>query len=152
MKVFSIRRLIAATAACAFAGMGLFHAQAVAAGSPSANDVQAAYLFGSQARGTAKPGSDIDVGVLYAQRPAGKLDSEPMLLEGELERALQQPVQVVVLNSAPVDLAIRVLREGELFLENDRRARIRFEVQTRNEFFDLEPILRRYRGLEHANP
>jgi len=116
----------------------------------SCGGVEAAYLFGSQAKGTAKPGSDIDVGVLYARRPAGKLDSKPMLLEGELERALQQPVQVVVLNTAPVDLAIRVLREGELLLENNREARIRFEVRTRNEFFDLEPILRRYRGLEHT--
>jgi len=45
MKVFSIRKLIVASAACAVAGLGLFHAQALAAGSPSANDVQAAYLF-----------------------------------------------------------------------------------------------------------
>lgn len=45
MIVFSLRRLIAATAACALIGVGLFQAQAVAAGSPSANDVQAAYLF-----------------------------------------------------------------------------------------------------------
>ena len=118
--------------------------------SGASNSCVAAYLFGSHARGSPKPGSDIDVAVLYEQRPAGKLDSEPMLLEGELERALRQPVDVVVLNSAPVDLAIRVLREGELLLENDRGARIRFEVRTRNEYFDLEPILLRYRGLERA--
>lgn len=45
MNVFSIRRLVAATAVIVLAGLGLLHAQARAAGSPSADDVQAAYLF-----------------------------------------------------------------------------------------------------------
>jgi len=53
-----------------------------------------------------------------------------------------------VLNLAPVDLIHRVLRDGKLILEVDRSARVRFEVQKRNEFFDLQPIVRRYRQLE----
>jgi len=112
--------------------------------------IVAAYLFGSHARGTPGPKSDVDVAVLYARRPPGKLGSDPMVLEGECERALRCPVDVVVLNSVSVDLAIRVLRGGKLLIENDRGARIRFEVKTRNEFFDLAPILRRYRGLERT--
>jgi len=55
---------------------------------------------------------------------------------------------VVVLNDAPADLVHRVLRDGVLVLETDRSARIRFEVAKRNEYFDLLPILRRYRRLE----
>jgi hypothetical protein len=50
------------------------------------------------------------------------------------------------LNRAPVDLRVRVLRDGRLLVDLDRSARIRFEVQTRNEAFDLEPILSRYRA------
>ena len=47
---------------------------------------------------------------------------------------------------APTDLVHRVLRDGRLVLERDRSARIAFEVRARNEYFDMQPILRRYRG------
>ena len=50
-----------------------------------------------------------------------------------------------VLNDAPVDLRARVLRDGRLILDHDRSARIAFEVRTRNEAFDLAPILAAYR-------
>ena len=33
-------------------------------------------------------------------------------------------------------------RGGQLLLARDRAARIRFEVQARNEYFDLEPLRR----------
>jgi hypothetical protein len=105
----------------------------------------AAYLFGSFARGEAKATSDVDLGLLYRVEPARTLDSPPVRLEGRLERALDRPVQVVVLNSAPPDLVHRVLRDGILLHESDRSARIRFEVASRNAYFDLLPVLRRYR-------
>jgi hypothetical protein len=54
-------------------------------------------------------------------------------------------VDLVVLNHAPADLAHRVLRDAVLVSERNPSARIRFEVRSRNEYFDLEPILRRYR-------
>jgi predicted nucleotidyltransferase len=107
--------------------------------------VVAAYLFGSVARGTARPTSDVDVAVLYPAPPARTLEGLPLDLEGELERLLGRPVQVVALNGAPVDLVHRVLRDGKLLIENDRGARIRFEVMARNEYFDLLPILETYR-------
>jgi predicted nucleotidyltransferase len=104
------------------------------------------YLYGSVARGTAGPQSDIDIGVLFSRRPPATLDSQPYEVEADLERLLGRAVQVVELNRAPVDLRARVLREGRLLVDLDRSARIRFEVQTRNEAFDLEPILTRYRA------
>ena len=105
----------------------------------------AVYLFGSAAHGVLRHDSDIDVGVLLSQPPPSTLEGQPFDLEDELERALGRPVDVVVLNTAPADLRARVLRLGRLVLERDRSARIRFEVLTRNEAFDLEPVLRRYR-------
>ncbi len=111
----------------------------------------AVYLFGSEGRGTAGPGSDVDVAVLYAEKPPATLDSPHLALEAELERILGRSVEVVVLNSAPADLTHRVLREGRLLFEGDRSARIAFEVKARNEYFDLLPILRRYRKLERAS-
>ena len=72
--------------------------------------------------------------------------------EADLERQVGVPVQVVILNNAPPDLAHRVLRDGRVLLERDRSARLRFEVRTRNLYFDLEPFLTRYRrrALERA--
>lgn len=110
-----------------------------------AEDAAAVYLFGSAARGTARPDSDVDVGILFTQTPASTLDAQPYGLAADLESHLGQPVDVVVLNSAPADLRIRVLRAGHLIVDRDKSRRIAFEVRTRNEFFDLEPILRRYR-------
>jgi hypothetical protein len=110
----------------------------------------AAYLFGSEGRGTAGPGSDVDVAILFSTPPAGSLDSPTLTLEGDLERLLGRSVEVVALNSAPVDLVHRVLRDGQLLFEANRSARIAFEVRSRNEYFDLLPILRRYRRRERV--
>jgi uncharacterized protein len=110
----------------------------------------AVYLFGSEGRGTAGPDSDVDLAVLYAEKLPGTLDSLHLALEADLERLLGRSVEVVVLNSAPADLAHRILRDGRLVFEGDRSARVAFEVKSRNEYFDLVPILRRYRKLEHT--
>jgi len=108
--------------------------------------VVAVYLFGSMARGTAKTDSDIDVAALFDSPPPQRLEGPRLVIEGDLERALCRTVDLVVLNDAPVDLRIRVLRDGRLLIDRDRAARIAFEVRTRNEAFDLEPVLARYRA------
>jgi len=105
----------------------------------------AVYLFGSVARGDAGPDSDVDIGVLFDANPPATLDAPQFAVEGELDRLLGRPVQVVALNGASPDLVHRVLRDGRLVLDRDRSARIRFEVRARNEYFDMEPIRRLYR-------
>jgi uncharacterized protein len=108
-------------------------------------EIVAAYLFGSVARGTAGARSDLDVAVLYADRPPATLAGLPLDLERRLERLEGRPVQVIVLNTAPVGLVHRVLRDGLLLLDRDPSARIRFEVRARNQFFDLQPLVAHYR-------
>lgn len=105
----------------------------------------AAYLFGSVARGEAHAKSDVDVGVLFAKDPPATLAAPQFALEAELERLLRAPVQVVVLNRAPSDLTHRVLRDGRIVLDRDRASRIRFEVRSRNEYFDMAPMRVLYR-------
>ena len=108
-------------------------------------EIIAAYLFGSVARGTADARSDVDVAVLYAAPPPATLEGLPLDLEGRIEQLVNRPAQVIVLNTAPAGLVHRVLRDGVLLLDRDPNARIRFEVRARNEFFDLQPVLARYR-------
>jgi predicted nucleotidyltransferase len=112
--------------------------------------IAAAYLFGSVARGTATATSDIDVAVLFTAELSGTLAGLHLDLEAEIERAVGTPVQLVVLNRAPVDLVHRVLRDGVLVLDRDPSRRIRFEVRARNAYFDLKPHVDRYRRVSPA--
>jgi predicted nucleotidyltransferase len=117
-----------------------------------ARGVAAAYLFGSFAREGARARSDVDIAILYLEEPEPCLAGLPLDVEAALEARLGRQVQAIVLNTAPPDLVHRVLRDGRLLLDADRSARIRFEVRARNEYFDLEPILRRYRRAVEAAP
>lgn len=115
------------------------------AGRERAPEIATAWLFGSVARGTAGPASDVDVAVLYEEGPPPGFDGLGLGLEGDLERVLRRPVQLAVLDRAPVDLVHRVLRDGRLLADRNPSRRIAFEVRARNEYFDLQPILRQYR-------
>ena len=108
--------------------------------------VLAAWLFGSQARGTARPDSDVDVAVLVDAAPTG-FEDYPWALEAALAATLGRRVQLVVVNTAGADLVRRVLRDGIRLLDRDRGARIAFEVRKRNEYFDMPPIWRQIRRL-----
>jgi hypothetical protein len=103
------------------------------------------YLYGSLSRGTATSESDIDLGVLFAETPPKTFQALPLRLEEKLEQETGRAVQVVTLNHASPDLCHRVFRDGKLILDLNPSARIQFEVKTRNDYFDLLPILQRYR-------
>jgi hypothetical protein len=114
----------------------------------------AVYLFGSVARGEAGPASDVDLGLLFESEPPATLAAPQFALEAELRRLLGLPIQVVALNRASSDLVHRVLRDGRLILDRDPAARIRFEVRSRNEYFDMARIralYRRYPTLGQAS-
>lgn len=108
--------------------------------------VLAAWVFGSIARGDARPDSDLDVAVFLGRFDRPKtLDDLPLDLEADLASIAGREVQVVVVDWAPYDLVHRVLRDGILLLDEDRSARIRFEVDRRNRYFDMLPVWREYR-------
>jgi predicted nucleotidyltransferase len=107
--------------------------------------VVAVYIFGSTARGDDTVRSDIDIAVLFDTPPDPTLAGPRLTLEGELERVLGRPVDLIDLGSAPADLVHRVLRDGDVVVDLDRARRLRFEVARRNEYFDLEPVRRQYR-------
>ena len=113
--------------------------------------IAAAWLFGSVARGTSRPGSDLDVAVLLDPAPErGTCASLRLDLRAALEARLGREIDLVVLNHAPPDLVHRVLRDGKIVIEADPSTRVRFEVRSRNEYFDLKPYLDEYRRAPAA--
>ncbi len=108
-------------------------------------DVIAAYLYGSVARGTQRRDSDVDLALLLQQDPPDTLEGLRLNLAARLQNRLGRQVQVVILNRAPCDLAHRVRRDGRILVERNRRRRVAWEVKSRNEYFDMEPIRRLYR-------
>lgn len=109
------------------------------------SNVLVAYLFGSVARGESGPQSDLDIGVLFEPPPAATLRAQPYDLAAALEQATGKSVDLVALNQAPADLVHRVLTDGILLVDKDTARRIAFETRKRAEYFDLLPILQRYR-------
>jgi len=74
----------------------------------------APYLFGSRARGTAGPRSDVDLGFWRSSPGGSSLADQPFDYAATLSLALRVEVDLVELNRAPVDLVHRVLRDGKL--------------------------------------
>lgn len=106
-------------------------------------------MFGSHARGEAKPSSDVDIGI-WLERAPTTFNEHPFELAADLEQELGLPVDLVVPNTAPSDLVHRVLSDGVLLVERDRSARVRFEVRARNDYFDMLPIRNAYRLRDGA--
>lgn len=108
--------------------------------------ISAAWLFGSRASGRARSDSDVDVALLMTDEPPRTLEGLGLDIAGALEDELELPVDLVVLNRAPAELVHVVLSTGKLLYESDAAHRVAFEVKKRAEYFDLQPILQRYRA------
>jgi predicted nucleotidyltransferase len=101
-----------------------------------------AYLFGSQANGTAGPQSDYDIALLVRQ-PSLALQAR---LAHEIGIILgTDRVDVVFLNRAPVELAYAVIVQGQLLYQRSVAERVEFEAKVLSLYADYLPILRRQR-------
>jgi predicted nucleotidyltransferase len=106
------------------------------------NGVVAALLFGSRARGTNRPGSDVDVGVWAdPSLDPGEQLALQLALGSAAEEALPgHEIDVVLLNGAPPALRHRALREGVVLVDRQPATRIGLAASAIVEFLDTQPL------------
>ncbi len=98
-----------------------------------------AFLLGSVPRGRATDQSDVDVAVLFEQRPEMR---EVNRLKDDLASMLGREPDVVVLNIASPILKMQVLKLGTVLFELHRKFRCRFFQDTIREYDDLKRVRR----------
>ena len=91
-----------------------------------------AYVHGSRAAGTARPDSDLDVAAFWG-------DAAPASFEVDVPAG----VDLMVLDTAPLELRGRVAEKGVLLFEVDSAARVHWEAMTRKVWFDERPRIER---------
>jgi predicted nucleotidyltransferase len=112
----------------------------VAATSP---EITAVYVFGSQAAGSARADSDVDLGVLYANRQP--LETT-LALEEAFGRATGRRVDLIDAAQAAPFLALEIVR-GERVFCRTREAADRFELYVLRRAGDLLPFERERQAL-----
>ena len=105
--------------------------------------VVAASLFGSVARGTGGPLSDIDVGLLLADGSRADDRVCGRTMDALCRRLHTSRVDVVALAHAPLPLRYHVVRDGSPVLCRDTAALERFIVESVLQYLDFKPLRNR---------
>ena len=107
-----------------------------------------AILFGSRARGGARPDSDVDIAILPASSDLSLMNENR--LGAELERAAGAPVDMIRIDEAPAALRWRIARDGVVLLSEPAREASRFLARAGIEHDDVLELetdaMRRYRA------
>ncbi len=102
-----------------------------------------AYLFGSRAQGKVGELSDYDIAILVDGEVA---DDFKYRFGSKLCRTLNtSKVDLIILNSVPIELAYNVISTGKLIYQQSVADRVEFEANTLSKYFDYLPMLRKQR-------
>jgi predicted nucleotidyltransferase len=74
------------------------------------------WLYGSEAQGTSRPGSDVDLAALFRRRPESL---EVLDARTDLEEILHRDVDLVDLDQTSPVLGMQVLRYGKLLVDRN---------------------------------
>lgn len=101
-----------------------------------------AYIFGSFA--SEDSFQDIDVGIFTS----GVNDRSPLRLEleieADLEDAIHIPVDVRIINNAPLSFIYNILKNKIVIVDNDKSLRADFEGLVYKRYFDLQHLRNEY--------
>lgn len=117
--------------------------------SQSLPEIMAAYIFGSFVGQDIF--GDIDIGILLSVDELAQPLAYELNIENLLEKEIELPVDVRVLNGAPLSFQQNVIRKGLLIVDKDPNRRAAFEGNVRKQYFDFSRFRRRYlKEIAHA--
>jgi len=99
--------------------------------------VQAIYLFGSYAKGNARPSSDIDICVITEKKI-------PRSAKEEIMSNSSKNMDISLFWDLPQTIRFRVFREGRLLYAKDELSLQRLKVATLKSYLDIQPMIKRY--------
>lgn len=102
--------------------------------------IQFAYIFGSFTDET--PIHDIDVGILVKDISKRKMTRFALELGGFLTENLKVPIDVRILNFAPIPFSFQVI-QGKLIYAPDMEAHSEFVENIIRRYLDIKPVLTR---------
>ncbi|MEA1945864.1 MAG: nucleotidyltransferase domain-containing protein [Thermodesulfobacteriota bacterium] len=105
------------------------------------DEILAVYIFGSFI--SERHFSDIDIGIITAMDLSKPLDFE-LKLENRLEKLIKYPVDVRILNRAPISFSQNVFRTGRVIIDKNPNMRADFEGRILKQYFDFSPFQQRY--------
>lgn len=107
-------------------------------------EIVLAYLYGSSAKGTSRPYSDVDIAVLLDENIS--VEEGPYGYHAELLSILMKDlrsnrIDLTILNDAPPFLKFQVIRYGRVILIRSEAKRINFHVETIAKYNDVKRLL-----------
>ena len=101
--------------------------------------VKFAYLFGSVAREEQNSLSDIDIAV-YLREDCDPAEAKLQIIGKLMDRLGKGRFDLVILNTAPLPLADRVIRCRKVLVDRDPFSRHRYESRILREYFDFSVL------------
>lgn len=105
--------------------------------------VELVYLYGSQAKKTAREDSDIDLAILVDEKKADAFDTQ-IQASYALTKQLHQEVEIQNLVAVDVRFAHTVLSQGKLLYARSLEAKVIYETFILQQYFDLKPLYTEY--------
>jgi len=115
----------------------------------SRNDVAFAYLFGSTAKGSSNPLSDVDIAVYLTKGPFSK--KRLQILGDLIDIFHTDHIDLIILNTASEGLKARIIRDRKVLVDNRPFHRHRFESQTIRAYLDFSKIENRILEQRYFN-
>ncbi|MFO7952697.1 MAG: nucleotidyltransferase domain-containing protein [Bacillota bacterium] len=104
--------------------------------------IQFAYLHGS----FCEEGEfhDLDIAVYLSEQDKYKQFDYQLQLEDNLQKKLNFPVDIQILNQAPPAFSYMVIKKGRHLMVRNENLRTQFEMSTYHRYFDILPYRERY--------
>ena len=102
----------------------------------SCDDVLFAYLFGSLAKGSVVPLSDVDIAVYLSEKK--DFSEKKVEILGSLNDILEtDEIDLVILNTAPLSLEMKILENKTVLVDKDTFFRHRYESIVIRKYLDF---------------